>query len=292
MTSALAALAESADIELRVTPTDRALFSIADKVVSGGRLSAEDALTLFRSDDLLGIGALADLANRRLNGDRVFICANQHLNPTNVCILRATCTFCSFARTPREDGAYTMSLEEAFHEASQASDTPVREFHIVGGLHPDLGFEYYEDVLRVLKREFPHIHLKAFTAIPEADLRFVVNGRGGPNQGVAGVILKPWNERQRSAQEIKPELQQKVGGVWQNVPGAGTGSDCPFTCEMSTSGSYNARACAYASSMRLPFDLFQSNMRPSDALPLWGIAMASKPCARTSSMLAGYTSSR
>src|SRR5690606_4022547 len=140
-----AAPADPTDIDLRIHPTDRTLFPIADRVLAGHRLSPADALVLFQSNDLLGIGALADLANRRLNGDRVFICANQHLNPTNVCVLRATCTFCSFARTPKEDGAYTMSLEEAFHEASLASDTPVREFHIVGGLHPRLRVSYYED---------------------------------------------------------------------------------------------------------------------------------------------------
>lgn len=170
MTSALAALAESTDIELRVKPTDRALFPIADKVLAGTRLTDRDAFTLFESLDLLAIGALADLANRRLNGDRVFICANQHLNPTNVCILRATCTFCSFARTPREDGAYTMTLEEAFHEAALASDTPVREFHIVGGLHPRLRVSYYEDLIRGLRERHPGVEIKALTAVEIAHL--------------------------------------------------------------------------------------------------------------------------
>jgi hypothetical protein len=100
----------------------------------------------------------------------VFVCANQHLNPTNVCILRATCTFCSFARTPREDGAYTMTLEEAFHEASMASDTPVREFHIVGGLHPRLRLSYYEDLIRGLKERHPGVEIKALTAVEIAHL--------------------------------------------------------------------------------------------------------------------------
>src|SRR5687768_930129 len=114
-------------------PSDRRLFPIADKVLTGQRLDAADCAVLFESHDLIGIGALADWVNRRKNGDRVFITANQHLNPTNVCILRATCTFCSFAKTPKEDGAYTMSLEEAFHEADLSRESPVREFHIVGG---------------------------------------------------------------------------------------------------------------------------------------------------------------
>jgi aminodeoxyfutalosine synthase len=170
MTSALASLAEDTGRELRVAPTDHRLFPIAEKVLAGERLTPADGLTLFESVDLLGIGALADWSNRRQNGDRVFICANQHLNPTNVCILRATCTFCSFARTPREDGAYTMSLEEAFHEASLSSDTPVREFHIVGGLHPKLRLSYYEDLIRGLKERHPGVEVKALTAVEIAHL--------------------------------------------------------------------------------------------------------------------------
>ena len=153
-----------------VAPMDPRLLPISEKVQTGERLSREDAITLFDSRDLLAIGALADVVNRRKNGDRVFLCANQHLNPTNVCILRATCTFCSFARRPREDGAYTMSLEEAFHEASLARDTPVREFHIVGGLHPKLRLSYYEDLIRGLKAQHPGVEVKALTAVEIAHL--------------------------------------------------------------------------------------------------------------------------
>jgi aminodeoxyfutalosine synthase len=169
MLPALSTPADCAE-RLRIEPIDRALHPIADRVLAGRRLTTADALTLFASHDLLGIGALADWANRQKNGDRVFICANQHLNPTNVCILRASCTFCSFARTPREDGAYTMSLEEAFHEAALARDTPVREFHIVGGLHPKLRLSYYEDLIRGLKERHPGVEIKALTAVEIAHL--------------------------------------------------------------------------------------------------------------------------
>ena len=153
-----------------VAPADPRLARVADKVLSEERLSREDGIALFESNDLLAIGALADRVNRRKNGDRVFLCANQHLNPTNVCILRATCTFCSFARRPKEDGAYTMSLDEAFHEAALARDTPVREFHIVGGLHPKLRLSYYEDLIRGLKERHPGVEVKALTAVEIAHL--------------------------------------------------------------------------------------------------------------------------
>jgi aminodeoxyfutalosine synthase len=156
--------------ELAARPRDPSLFPIFDKVLDGRRLDVSDGVTLFQSHDLLAIGALADWVNRQKNGDRVFFVANQHLNPTNVCILRATCTFCSFARTPKEDGAYTMTLEEAFAEADRIRETPIREFHIVGGLHPKLRLSYYEDLLRGLKERYPGVEIKALTAVEIAHL--------------------------------------------------------------------------------------------------------------------------
>jgi len=149
---------------------DPALLPIADKVAAGHRLDAADGLALYASSDLIGIGTLADHANRRRNGDRVWFSANQHINPTNVCILRNTCTFCSFARMPKEDGHYTRSLEEVFHEAEQATGAPTREFHIVGGLHPKLRLSYYVDMIRGLRERHPEVHIKALTAVEIAHI--------------------------------------------------------------------------------------------------------------------------
>jgi aminodeoxyfutalosine synthase len=149
---------------------DPALRPIGEKVQRGQRLDHADGLALYATNDLLGLGALADFANRRQNGDRVFFSANQHLNPTNVCILRATCTFCSFARTPKEAGAYTRSLDEVYAEAEQARGAPTTEFHIVGGLHPKLRLAYYTDMLRGLKERHPTVHIKALTAVEIAHL--------------------------------------------------------------------------------------------------------------------------
>lgn len=156
--------------ELRLEPQDERLFPIVEKVLDGERLTAPDAVALFETRDLLTVGALADRANRNKNGDRVFFVANQHINPTNVCVLRANCVFCSFARRPLEDGAYTMPLEEVFEEASAIKDTPIREFHIVGGLHPKLRLEYYEDMIRGLKDRHPGVEVKALTAVEIAHL--------------------------------------------------------------------------------------------------------------------------
>ena len=149
---------------------DPLLRPIAEKVSAGGRLDRDDGMALYATSDLLGLGLLADFANSRRNGNRVFFSANQHINPTNVCILRNTCTFCSFARMPKEEGAYTRSLEEVFHEAEQATGMPTREFHIVGGLHPKLRLSYYTDLIRGLKQRHPQVHVKALTAVEIAHL--------------------------------------------------------------------------------------------------------------------------
>jgi aminodeoxyfutalosine synthase len=149
---------------------DAALLPIEQKVERGERLSREDALALFGSSDLLTIGRLADAANRAKNGDRVYFAANQHLNPTNVCVLRNTCVFCSFARMPQEDGAYTRSLDEVFAEADAARDNPTREFHVVGGLHPKLRLQYYLDLFRGLRARHPGVQIKALTAVEIAHL--------------------------------------------------------------------------------------------------------------------------
>src|SRR5678816_3692075 len=149
---------------------DPRLNPIRDKVESGVRLTADDAILLYESPDILGVGWLADLANRQKNGDRVFFSANQHLNPTNVCILRKTCVFCSFARMPKEEGAYTRTLEEVYEEAAQAVGAPTSEFHIVGGLHPKLPLSYYTDMIRGLKERHPLVHIKALTAVEIAHL--------------------------------------------------------------------------------------------------------------------------
>lgn len=149
---------------------DPALRPIAEHVAEGRRLDAAQGRTLYESPDLIGLGALADFASQRVNGDRVFFSANQHINPTNVCILRNTCTFCSFARMPKEDGAYVRSLDEVFEEAEAARNGPTREFHIVGGLHPKLKLSYYTDMIRGLRERHPTVHVKALTAVEIAHI--------------------------------------------------------------------------------------------------------------------------
>jgi len=150
--------------------TDSALRAIAERLAEGRRLAADDAAYLFRTPDLLGLGSLADARNRALHGDRVTFAANQHINPTNVCVLRKTCVFCSYARLPKEAGAYRYTLDQVLEEAATANTTLTREFHIVGGLDMQAGLAYYAEMFRALKARFPHVHIKALTAVEIAHI--------------------------------------------------------------------------------------------------------------------------
>ncbi|HTS68873.1 MAG TPA: aminofutalosine synthase MqnE [Terriglobia bacterium] len=147
---------------------DVALRPIAEKVVADERLDFREGVALFQSRDLLALGSLAHHVRVKMHGMRTYFNVNRHINPTNVCV--ASCKLCAFGRKPGTPGAYTMALEEALRVAGENWSEAVTEFHIVGGLHPDLPFEYYLDLLRGLKDRFPRVHLKGFTAVEVAYL--------------------------------------------------------------------------------------------------------------------------
>ena len=149
---------------------DAPLRTVGEKVLSGCRLDAADGLTLFQSPDLIGLGLLANHVNAAKHGDVVTFAANQHINPTNICYLRKTCVFCSFARLPKEDGAYHYTLDQVFEEAAAADNGLTREFHIVGGLDMKAGLAYYSEMFRGLKQRLPHVHIKALTAVEIAHI--------------------------------------------------------------------------------------------------------------------------
>jgi aminodeoxyfutalosine synthase len=150
--------------------TDVSLRRVGEKVLDGTRLDDADCALMFRSPDLLGLGALASHVNARLHGDVVTFAANQHINPTNVCYLRKTCVFCSFARLPKEEGAYRYTMDQILAEAATAGNGLTREFHIVGGLDMHAGLGYYSDMFRELKSRYPHVHIKGLTAVEIAHI--------------------------------------------------------------------------------------------------------------------------
>src|SRR4051812_3971889 len=140
------------------------LGDIVEKLNTGERLAFEDGLRLFDCTDLLAIGWLANREREKRHEGRTYYNFNIRLEATNVCV--ASCLFCSFARLqPGDPGSYTMSLEQTWDKLRSRAAQPLTEIHVVNGLHPELPFEYYQDMLRGFKRIRPGIHLKCFTAV-------------------------------------------------------------------------------------------------------------------------------
>jgi aminodeoxyfutalosine synthase len=146
-----------------LTLTDKRLATIAEKVFADARLSLDDGIALYRTPDLLAVGWLANYVREKRHGNITYYNVNRHINPTNVCV--AHCKLCAFGRDPNAPGAYTFALEEIYARAEQGVREGATEFHIVGGLHPDLPFEYFLEMIRGLKKRCPGVHLKAFTMV-------------------------------------------------------------------------------------------------------------------------------
>jgi len=146
-----------------LTITDQRLKPIAEKVLAGERLSMDDGIALYRSPDLLAVGWLANHIREKRHGNVTYFNVNRHINPTNVCV--AHCKLCAFGRDPDAPGAYTFALEEIYQRAEQGVREGATEFHIVGGLHPDLTFDHYLEMVRGLKQRCPSVHIKAFTMV-------------------------------------------------------------------------------------------------------------------------------
>jgi len=141
------------------------LGPIRDKVLAGERLTDADAVRLFETADLAAVGALANHVREARHGDLTYYNRNVHLNPTNVCV--ASCKFCSFARKDdqRASDGYTMSLDDAVERVLSRRALGITEVHIVSGLHPDLPFSYYTQLLARIRKAWPELAIKAFTAI-------------------------------------------------------------------------------------------------------------------------------
>ncbi|MEM9082469.1 MAG: radical SAM protein [Planctomycetota bacterium] len=142
---------------------DPDLAAIADKIDRGERLTLDDGMALYETEDIWGVCSLADRVRKRLHGDVAYYNINRHLNYSNICAL--SCKFCEFYRKKGDEGAYTKSSEEIQTEARLAIENGATEMHIVGGLHPYLPFEHYPEMMRKIKEVAPDLHLKAFTAV-------------------------------------------------------------------------------------------------------------------------------
>src|SRR2546428_1229171 len=148
---------------MQVSIEDPRLKPILDKGEQGARLGYEDGVALYRTSDILALGYMANLVRERMHGSTTYFNVNRHINPTDVCV--ASCRLCACGKRVRDPKAYTMSLEEVWHKAGEGWSEAVTEFHIVGGLHPELTLDWYCEMLRGLKVRFPEVHLKAFTMV-------------------------------------------------------------------------------------------------------------------------------
>jgi len=195
--------------------------NIRAKIEAGVRISNDEALTLFESDNLLAVGDLAALANARCNGNKVYFNVNRHINYTNVCINR--CTFCAFSReNEHENGAYTLALNDILRRAAEASAAGATEIHMVGGLHPDLPFDFYLEVLAAIKADNPALHIKAFTAV-EIDYFAKLTGQA-PGEVIAelklaGLDSMPGGGAEIFSREVRQQIcPEKISGErWLEV---------------------------------------------------------------------------
>ncbi|MGH7279422.1 MAG: aminofutalosine synthase MqnE, partial [Candidatus Rokuibacteriota bacterium] len=137
---------------------DARLEPLWDKVKDQQRLSRDDGLLLFDTEDLHGVGRMADHVKSRREGDRVYFVINRHITPTNVCVL--ACSFCDFARKKGAPGAFEHTIEDMVGMIRPEA----REVHIVGGHHPDWPFDYFERIIGAIRAAHPHVQIKAFTA--------------------------------------------------------------------------------------------------------------------------------
>jgi aminodeoxyfutalosine synthase len=142
---------------------DRKLRLILEKVESRERLSFEDGVAMYRSPDLLTLGYMANLVRERWHGDVTYFNVNRHINPTDVCV--ASCRLCAFGKKAKDPNSYTMSMEQVWEMAGKGYAEAVTEFHIVGGLHPELTLDWFCEMIAGLKTRYPGVHLKAFTMV-------------------------------------------------------------------------------------------------------------------------------
>ena len=142
---------------------DVRLSAIRDKVEAGQRLSFDDGVYLYENVDLFTLGELANLVRERKNGNFAYYNVNTHLNPTNVCVYR--CTFCAFRADLKSPKGYVMSDAQILERAAEADHRGATELHIVGGLHHQLPYEWYLNVVRIIHEAHPRLHLKAYTAV-------------------------------------------------------------------------------------------------------------------------------
>jgi len=144
------------------------LGGILDKIKANERLTLDDGAALYRSNDILALGYLANLVRERKNGNNAYFIYNQHINYSNICT--NLCKFCAFGKDASSPQAYEMTIDDIRQKVRERLDEPITEIHMVGGIHPDLPFSYYLEALAAIKEVRPEVHIQAFTCVEIAHL--------------------------------------------------------------------------------------------------------------------------
>ncbi|GJQ60647.1 MAG: aminofutalosine synthase MqnE [Candidatus Scalindua sp. AMX11] len=205
---------------LTTSSTDTDLSDIHEKVMDKQRLTYEDGLRLFASQEILTIGYLANIVRERLNKHYAYYVINRHINYTNIC--KNSCKFCAFSRTQESDDAFLLSIDKIREKVRQIIEDGATELHIVGGLHPDIELDYYLSMIQSLHDCFPTVHLKAFTAV---EIVHFAEMKGTTTAEIlrllksAGLGSLPGGGAEIFAGHIRDELcPEKVSGeVWLNT---------------------------------------------------------------------------
>ena len=142
---------------------DKELVRIAEKVLEEKRLTEEEALYLYRSDDLALVGHLAEFVNRKKNGMNAYFIINRQINPTNVCVYQ--CDFCAFGVKRSDPKAYEMEMDEILKKVEETYRMGGKEIHMVGGIPAHWDYDKYINIVKTIKDHFPDIVLKAWTAV-------------------------------------------------------------------------------------------------------------------------------
>ena len=158
---------------MKLSFSDKRLYKIKEKLGAGVRLGLEDGIILYKSNDLIGVGRLADMVRRKKHDRKAYYVYNQHINYTNICSNH--CLFCAYARNEGENGAFTFSIDDVRAKLLERIDEPVRELHVVGGLNSSIPFDYYIDLLKTIKEIRPNATIKAFTAVEIDHISRVAN---------------------------------------------------------------------------------------------------------------------
>ena len=224
------------DMPLNLRLLEPGLRPVAEKVAAGARISDDDALALYASRDLNGIGAIANVVRERLNGNVATFIHNRYINYSNICLL--SCQFCAFGAKKREAHAFELAIPDILRTVSEGLEMGITEIHMVGGLHPTLPGEWYLDLLRSLRALDPNLVIKAFTAVEIrhlADRVFKLpvrgtlellreNGLGAITGGGAEIFDR----------EIREQIckGKETAGEWAEVHRTWHRMGCHSTCTM------------------------------------------------------------